>query len=222
MEHRVAVRETQSVTDNTRRVIVDRPPGYGFTAGQSAEVSVDKPEWREEKRPFSFTSLTSEDCLEFMIRIYPAHHGVTEQIQRLKPGDHLILSDPFGSLMYHGTGYFVAGGTGITPFLAIFRNLIRTSPLDENTLIFSNRKESEIIAREELDAMFGDRVHYNITHEPSVRFNQGLVTQTYLDGLVTRRTSYCYVCGPDRMVKDVTAILGRLGVPDHKIITETE
>ena len=76
-----------------------------------------------EKRPFTFTSLPGDDHLEFTIKCYTDHDGVTNQLGQLKAGDELLLHDIWGAIHYTNEGTFIAGGAGITPFIAIFRQL---------------------------------------------------------------------------------------------------
>jgi len=41
----------------------------------------------------------------------------------LKEGEELIIRDVWGAIAYKGEGYFIGGGAGITPFVAILRQL---------------------------------------------------------------------------------------------------
>jgi predicted ferric reductase len=42
---------------------------------------------------------------------------------KLKHGDELIIRDVWGAIEYKGEGVFIAGGAGVTPFIAILRQL---------------------------------------------------------------------------------------------------
>jgi ferredoxin-NADP reductase len=83
--------------------------------------------------------LNEWDHLEFTIKIYSDHDGVTNQLGQLKVGDELLLHDVWGAIQYKGEGTFIAGGAGVTPFIAIFRQLQKDKKLGNNKLIFSNR-----------------------------------------------------------------------------------
>ena len=122
MEHILKIRETKQVTHDVKCFRLEKPAGYHFTPGQATDVSINKPGWENEKRPFTFTCLNSDPYLEFTIKSYP-RNGVTQQIGELKAGDELILRDVWGAIEYKGEGYFIAGGAGITPFIAILRQL---------------------------------------------------------------------------------------------------
>ena len=59
--------------------------------------------------------------MEFTIKGYPDHHGVTEKLHQLAIGNELIIDDPWGAIKYKNEGYFIAGGAEITPFITILR-----------------------------------------------------------------------------------------------------
>ncbi len=135
-EHILKIISTEPVTHNVKHFRVEKPESYHFTPGQATEVAVNKPEWKNERRPFTFTSLNEWDHLEFTIKIYPERNGVTNQLGMLKAGDELLLHDVWGAIHYKGEGTFIAGGAGVTPFIAIFRQLRKDKKLGNNKLIF--------------------------------------------------------------------------------------
>ncbi len=220
MEHSVRLLKLEAVTHDTRRLVLEKPPDYRYEAGAAAEIAIDRPEWREECRPFSFTSLEEDDELEFIVKIYPAHEGVTRQIAELRPDAKLLLTEPFGTIRYRGEGYFIAGGAGITPFIAIFRQLSRDGSIGENTLLYSVRTESDIILRAELEKMLGSNVVYNLSHEPNRKYNSGLIDLQYLRQHAPDTSRYFYVCGPEDMVRDIRDMLQYLGVKPGSIVVE--
>lgn len=220
MDYSVRVLKIEHVTHDTRRLVLEKPPDYGFEAGAAAEIAIDLPEWRDECRPLNFTSLQEDDELEFIVKVYPAHEGVTRQIEKLKPGAKLLLSEPFGTIRYRGEGYFIAGGTGITPFIAILRRLARDGNIGENTLLYSARTEDDIILRTELEKTLGNNVVFNLSHEPNRKYNSGLIDLRYLRHHAPDTSRYFYVCGPEDMVRDIRDMLQYAGVAPDSIVVE--
>ena len=51
---------------------------------------------------FTFTGLNDDPFLQFTIKGYPDHHGVTDQLHKLKPGDEIIIHDVWGAIEYRG------------------------------------------------------------------------------------------------------------------------
>lgn len=219
-EHIVKILAAEFVTHNVRRFTLEKPAGYKFEPGQATELTINKPEWKSERRPFTFTSLNEWPALEFTIKIYTDHDGVTNQLGKLQPGDEVILHDVWGTIHYKGPGTFIAGGAGVTPFIAILRQLHKTNQLANSQLIFSNRTEKDIILKEEFTAMLGDRFINTLTQQAAAGYDNRKIDAAYLKEKIQDLNQYCYICGPDAMVVDLEATLLKLGVPQEKIIRE--
>jgi ferredoxin-NADP reductase len=125
----VKVLETNFITHDVKRFVVEKPPDYTFIPGQGTDVSINTEQWKDQLRPFTFTSRPEVDYLEFMIKIYPKNKGVTNALGAVNAGAELILHDVFGAIQYKGPGMFFAGGAGITPFISIFRDLYNKNEL---------------------------------------------------------------------------------------------
>jgi cytochrome-b5 reductase len=154
------------VTHDVKRFMVSRPEGLDWKPGQGVELSLDTPEWRDQPRPFTPTSLSEDRLIELTIKGYPEQDGVTETLHALEPGAALKLSESFGSITYQGPGTFIAAGTGVTPFLAMLRRLIKDGkPLDGHRLLVSNKCERDLIAAQELRHYLGEDLILTFTRE---------------------------------------------------------
>jgi ferredoxin-NADP reductase len=78
-------------------------------------------------------------------------------------GDELIIQDIWVAMVYKGEGYFIAGGAGITPVIAILRQLKKENRVANYNLYFSNRTEADIIYHDELDEILEKNAHYIVT-----------------------------------------------------------
>ena len=143
-------------------------------------MCVNKPGWEEEKRPFTFTCLSDDPYLEFTIKRYPDRHGVTDLLHQLEVGDELILHDVWGAIEYKGAGCFIAGGAGITPFLAILRQLRRAGETKGNELYFSNKMAEDVIVEEELRGILGGDAHFILSREEKEGYEHGHVDGEFL------------------------------------------
>lgn len=223
MSHKVAIRDIQQVTHDVKRFKVDKPDGFSFIPGQATEVSIDKPGWEDEKRPFTFTSLNGEPDLEFTIKIYTDHEGVTNELGKLHIEDRLIIREPWGTIQYKGPGVFLAGGAGVTPFIAIFRRLAREEKIEGNRLIFSNKTERDIILEDEFEAMLGDDFLNVITDEPTddYIYLDGFIDKAFLEEQIDDFDQPFYVCGPPAFVDNMLDYLKELGAdPDGLVFEE--
>ena len=212
---------TAPVTHDVKRFILQKPRGFRFVPGQGTLVSINQPDQRENARPFTPTSLPEDRILEFTIKGYPEHHGLTEKLHQLRPGDKLLLSDVFGTIQYQGPGVFIAGGAGITPFIAILRDLGRRGKLGGNSLLFSNKTRDDIILEQEFRHYLGDRCTFTLTQERRRGYDSRMVDAAFLRKKVRNFRQAFYLCGPPQMVEAVGAALRRLGAkPDHLVFEQ--
>ena len=219
-EHFVKIINVQNVTHNVKRFTLSKPDNYHFTPGQATDIVINHPDWLKERRPFTFTGLNEWDTLEFTIKIYQDHKGVTNQLGQLKEGDELILHDVFGAINYKGEGTFIAGGAGVTPFIAIFRQLNKEGKLAHNQLFFSNRTSADIILKDEFEKMLGNNFINILSQEKGSLYPNGIVDEDFLKRTVKNPDQYFYVCGPDPMIDSIAGILEKMGVDKKRIIRE--
>jgi ferredoxin-NADP reductase len=219
-KHIVKVLKREMVTHNVKRFTLQKPNGYSFISGQATDVSINKPGLENELRPFTFTCLNSDDHLEFTIKIYKGHNGITEKLLDVNGGDELILHDVFGAINYKGPGLFIAGGAGITPFISILRMLKHDHKLEGCTLLFANRTEDDIIIKDELDEMLGEN-HIDVISEPKSPGKQGKhIDKGLLKQFVNKQNQHYYICGPDEFVSGLKTALIELGVNEKNIVIE--
>lgn len=219
-EHVVKILETEYVTHNVKRFKISKPDSYTYKPGQATDVVINLPDWKGERRPFTFTSLNDWDHLEFTIKIYDDHKGVTNKLGTLHAGDELILHDIWGAIHYKGEGLFIAGGAGITPYIAIFRQLQKDGKLGNNKLIFSNRTSKDIILKDEFENMLGENFINTLTDEKSEKYDNRKIDESYLKEKIKDFSQYFYICGPDPMIESIKAILLNIGADEDKIVIE--
>jgi ferredoxin-NADP reductase len=220
MSQSVQILSAEPVTHNVRRYRLEKPPGFTFEPGQATELSIDADGYRDRKNPFTFTSLPDADHLEFTIKSYFDHDGVTKKLWELRPGDRLILRDPWGTITYRGPGIFLAGGAGVTPFIAILRQLARNGELPGNRLIVSNRTEKDIILREEFEAMEGLDHDWLISNQNDTQLYRGRINEDFLTHHILDFSTNFYLCGPDPMVKQLRETLARMGANADAVVFE--
>lgn len=220
MDHPVSLLHTRFLTHDVRQFIVTRPDGFEFEPGQGVELAIDRDGWRVEGRPFTPTSLPDEPVLEFTIKRYPDHDGVTDELHRLDAGAGLLMSDPFGTIGYQGPGTFIAGGAGVTPFLAILRQLGAQQGLQGCSLLFSNRTPADVICEKELRHLLGDQLRLTCTDRSASGYDDRLIDRAYLEETVDDFDQHFYVCGPPQMVDDLEEALADLGADSERVVFE--
>ena len=220
MDHIVKLLNIHEVTHNVKCFRIEKPYTYSFTPGQATDVSINKPGWEGKKRPFTFTALNDKPYLEFTIKRYIDHDGVTNHLHGLKPGDELIIRDVWGAIEYKGRGYFIAGGAGITPFIAILRQLNRDGELTGNKLIFANKTVADIIYEPELISMLGRDFVNILSQENTSKYLHGRINDALLRREAPDPKKHFYICGPDKIVGNINKILSTLGVSAESVVFE--
>ncbi|MEI8094937.1 MAG: hypothetical protein WCG80_12060 [Spirochaetales bacterium] len=211
-EQVVKIVSITKLTHNIKSYKVEKPADFVFTSGQAVELAVNQKRWEKEPRPFSPVSLPKDHELEFVIKSYRESRGVTSIFDTLKRDAELLLGDPWDCFHYKGPGLFLAGGTGVTPFLSIFRQLASDGRLAGNRLIWANTTEH--------DTFYDDEFHrlLDAGYLPTV----GRIKLSAIRKLLKPATDWVYICGPEDFETATVDFVTELGVPTNKILREEE
>lgn len=220
MAYKATLLMSEFVTHDVKRFVVSKPEGFRFEPGQGLELAIDTPDLSDQARPFTPTSLPADQVLEFTIKCYAEHHGVTERLHGAEPGTALTLTDPFGTIRYAGPGVFIAAGAGITPFIAVLRDLARRGGLQGHGLIFSNKTPDDVICEQELRYYLGDRCRFLCTRRSAPAYDQARVDRDYLARHIDNFDQHFYVCGPPKFTDAVNDALKDLGADPDALVFE--
>jgi ferredoxin-NADP reductase len=216
----VKIKSIQHITHDVLQIVTEKPNNYYFIPGQATEIAINKNGWKDEKSPFTFTSLPDNDYLEFTIKTYPSHKSMTNELLKIKKDDELILHDVFGAINYKGEGVFIAGGAGVTPFISIFRYLHSKNEIGESKLIFANKTKEDIILEQEFKNLLGNNFINILSEEKANGYANGLITMDFLQDNFGGINQYFYLCGPPPMIEFVEKQLQDLNVGEKHIIKE--
>lgn len=214
------IQSIEHLTHDVLRVILHKPEGLTYIPGQAVDIALNKPDWSEKKNCFTFTSLPDDDYIEFTIKTYPDHHGMTNELLSSQPGDEVFVYNPFGDIYFKGPGIFIAGGAGVTPFIAIFKNLEKQNKLNGNKLLFANKEKVDII----LEDYFKDILDKNfiniLSNENLAGYEHGYISAELIKKYSEENLKYYYLCGPPPMMAAVEGHLVSLGIGEEFIIKE--
>jgi len=217
----------QTATAKTFRFERVDGPLPPFRAGQYVNVMVDV-EGVRTSRPYSISSVPSAERLELTVRDKPGGFVAPYLFSELKVGDVLETTGPAGHF-YHeplidGKDLvFLAGGSGITPFMSMIRDTVhRQRPL-RIKLLYGSRTPEDVIFRNELENLAA--IHSNITFslvisEPPEGYGglKGFLDSKLIAQLVGDiKGKTFYVCGPRAMHDLCRAALKEMKVPLRKI-----
>ncbi len=199
-----------------------------FTPGMFAML-----EYRNESykvaRAFSIANAPPSDYFEFLIALI--HGQLTSRLEAAKTGDVYYLSAPYGQFKFDIESasklLFLAGGTGLAPFLSMLRQAKSLSKKIDCVLLYSVKYPDEIINKEELNAMgqeLGMKLTVTVTRPKE---GDGWNGETgHVDAeMILRHTAdfkerTAYICGPPAFVKGLKEALVSLGVNERSIKAE--
>ena len=173
-----------------------------------------------------------EGRLEFYIRLQPEGH-FSHWLRQAKAGDHLKIRGPFGHFSLDESSlaprWFVAGGTGLAPILAMLRWMGEMGAMQPTRLYLGLNRESDRFAQAELAGLQailpGLRQVLCLWH-PQEEW-QGFVgnpaealQRDLAESLAAGKSPDIYLCGPPAMVAACEAVASELGLPAAKIHSE--
>jgi ferredoxin-NADP reductase len=222
------VQETPTTkTFRFERVDGPLPP---WRPGQYVNVFVDV-DGVLTSRPYSISSPPGGGTLALTVRNKPAGFVAPYLLNEVQVGDELETTGPTGSF-YHeplidgDDLVFLAGGSGITPFLSIIRDAVQHDRPLQMHLLYGSRVPDDVIFGEALAELAAQHpnLHYApVISEPPPDY-QGLAGFLSAD-LIRQQIGdpagkTYYICGPNVMYDYCLAALAELGVPRHKIRRE--
>lgn len=216
----VKILSIKHLTHDVLEIIAEKPTGIHYQPGQAVDIAINKPNWDQELRAFTFTSLPEDNHIAFIIKTYPSHKSVTEQLLTLNEGDELIIHDVFGDITYKGEGIFIAGGAGITPFVSILKQLEKENKIGNNKLIFANKTKADIILEEKFNQLLGNNFINVLSEENIAMYEHGYISADLIQKQIGENSKYFYLCGPEPMMQAVEKHLYSLGVAESFIVKE--
>jgi len=214
-------------TFRTRRLDGDLPP---FRAGQYVNLHVEVDGVRTS-RPYSISSCPGADHLDLTVRDVPGGFVAPHLLTHVAVGDRLECSGPTGCFYHeplnHGRKLvMLAGGSGITPFVSMLRQMAATGWPCRVWLVYGCRTPDEVIFGDELRRMARQSRLFDLAvviSEPPRRFRgkKGLLDAERIRREVgSVRDKTFYVCGPAAMYDFCLPQLDDLGVPRHRLKRE--
>jgi ferredoxin-NADP reductase/ferredoxin len=204
-----------------------QPP---FQAGQYINIFVETGGVRTS-RPYSIASSpTQTGYYEITVRRVEDGFVSNYLLDELKPGDKLSSSSPSGNFHYnplfHGDKLaFIAGGSGITPFMSMIRELADKNLGRRMHLFYGCRAEDDVIYREEIDRIASARRNFTwdlVVSEPIPSFCgiKGFINCDLIKERLEGLDWTFFVCGPEAMYKFCLPELERLSIPARRTRVE--
>ncbi len=213
-------------TPDVKSIRFEKPQGFNYLAGQYIFISVGE-EPNVMTKHFTLSSSPTEDFLEITKKL--TGHPFANALASLKPGDKVSMIGAEGDLTFQGEYDKVgmlSGGIGITPLRSMIKYSIDKKLNTSIVLLYSNRHESDIPFRDELESAQAKNPNIKVIETVtrpglewkgvSGRINAEMVKKFVPD--YQERTFY--TSGPTKMVDAMVSILKELKLPEEQIKQE--
>ncbi|MCA8030976.1 2Fe-2S iron-sulfur cluster binding domain-containing protein [Burkholderia cepacia] len=218
------VHSVEQIAEETVRLEVDVDEPISFLPGQYVRM---KPEGQTDWRSYSMANESGQTRLVFYIRIVPGGLFSTWLSSAAAPGAAIEVSAPRGSFFLRGDDrprLFVAGGTGLAPFLAMLRAIGNGSYRSVPTrLLVGVRTGKHLFANDEIEQLKSEfpelEVQYAAESDAPPGCHQGYGTDLISQVSVDPRTQV-YLCGPPPMVEAGREAMAKAGLRKRDALCE--
>jgi propane monooxygenase reductase subunit len=202
------------------------PPELAFNPGQYVDVTIPG---TDSSRAFSMANTpTTDDRLEFIIKIYPEGRFSGLLRDELGVGDELQVKGPYGVFQLRHQSeadiVFVGGGAGMAPIWSLLNSMAEGSIHRKATYYYGARTRRDLFYRDEMREL-GERLpdfqFVPALSEPATDDDwdgeTGLITDVVdrLEGDLSGREAY--LCGPPPMIDAAIATLQAKGCGEARI-----
>ncbi|MDE1856670.1 MAG: hypothetical protein KGH98_01145 [Candidatus Micrarchaeota archaeon] len=176
----------------------------------------------------AFSIASEPELSEVELFVVKVHEGHTSHFIESRIGDTFLIGNPNGQFKFlpdkDSKVLFVAGGTGLAPFMSMLRHMKRINADNDAILLYSIKYPTEIIKKEELESLAQQlklRTYITVTRPQP---GDGWAGETgHIDADKIRKLAPdlsergVYICGPLPFVKAIKDALTSLGVPQERV-----
>lgn len=174
-----------------------------FEPGQYVRIH---PTGTDVSRSYSMANVPGVNRLEFFIRLVP-NGAFSNWLATAKAGDSVELSAPHGTFFLRDEDrprLFVAGGTGVAPFLSMLRTMAAHPTRQKTTFLIGARTAGHLFAMDELntlrDQLKGIDLEVAVEQGAPSGCHEGYATDL-IPKLGLDPSTRVYLCGPPPMVE---------------------
>lgn len=212
-----------ALSDTSFQLRVTLPAAMPFLPGQYVNVQVPG---TGAARAYSFSSNPQALEASFLIRNIPGGL-MSGYLARAKVGDRMDLTGPMGAFYLRPVNrpqVFLAGGTGLAPFLAMLEQIATTGTDQPIRLYYAVTRDADLVELDRLHSLSAQIPSLDIVTivvAPEVDHAlRGYVTDHLTAADLWDGAADVYLCGPPPMVEAVRAHMAALGVTPASFLFE--
>lgn len=187
-----------------------------FLPGQYVNILVPG---TDQRRSYSFSSPPGSETQSFLVRDIAPGVMSTYLREKAEPGSAMAFIGPSGSFYLREVKrplLFVAGGTGLAPFLSMLGRLAKTGVSQPVHLVYGVTNDADLVGIDQLEA-YAEQVpgfSYStvVAAEDSAHSRRGYVMAHIEPERLHGGEVDVYLCGPPPMVEAVRSWLNEQGV----------
>ncbi|MFI2778651.1 globin domain-containing protein [Streptomyces sp. ALB3] len=216
------IEETSDVA-TFRITPADGASAPAFRPGQYVSVQVELPDGARQIRQYSLTGAPGPECRSFSVKRVrgagtPEGEVSAHLHARLRPGDRLRVSAPYGDLVLDGSGaplLLASAGIGCTPILSMLEHLSKEGHPSPVTVVHGDRSPADHALRTDHAALTGklpDASAHFWYEDPEPGHPAERTGTVDLSGLPLAPGTQAYLCGPLPFMRAVRSQLLEKGV----------
>lgn len=186
-----------------------------FLPGQYVNIGVPG---SEQTRSYSFSNRPGERRASFLIKQVPGGL-MSDWLRRAQPGERVPMTGPLGSFYLRDVSrplLFLAGGTGLAPFLSMLQVLADRNEAQAVSLIYGVTRDQDLVMVEALEALAQRLPGFHfvtcVADTQTTHSRQGYVTEHMTPAMLNDGDVDVYLCGPPPMVDAVRQYFKGQGV----------
>ncbi|WP_020656038.1 benzoate 1,2-dioxygenase electron transfer component BenC [Massilia niastensis] len=208
----------EQLSDSTIRFAIDTGDEAtpGFLPGQYVNIGIPG---TELTRSYSFSSAPGSTRAEFVVRNVPGGRMSGYLTATVKAGDEITFLGPFGSFYLRPLQrpvLFLAGGTGIAPFLSMLSVLAEKGFTQPVRMVYAVTNDFDLVGIEELDRIAAAHPLFSyvtcVVAPESTHPRKGYATAHVEPTWMNDGDVDIYLCGPPPMVDAVRHWLDGAGI----------
>src|SRR5690606_7451320 len=223
-------RETPLAVSIVFDVPADLKADYHFKAGQYINIKTTI-NGVEVRRSYSISSSPKSNELRVVVKAVESGLFSNYVTQHLQVGDVLEVAPPEGKFILENTNAKVivgiAAGSGITPIISLAKDTLESATDTTFILIYGNKTAEDTIYFSEIEALKNKYlgrffVHYTFTTAQVEGSLFGRIERSTTNFVLKnkhndKRVDEYFLCGPEDMIKKVTAVLKEHGANEEQI-----
>ncbi|EIJ42079.1 2-polyprenylphenol hydroxylase-like oxidoreductase [Beggiatoa alba B18LD] len=184
---------------------------------------------KQIKRAYSLANISNwEGRLEFLIQLRPEGQ-FSKHLKTLKVGDSLIARGTLGEFQLQDNGlkprWFIAGGTGLSPLLAMLKQMADFAEMHPSRLFFGLRHTNDVFCESDLQDLQAQLLDFQyqicLSREQDSNYYNGSIVQAVETALINlTEKPDVYLCGSDRLVDSLLPKLQAHGITENSIYFE--